>query len=73
MIEIKINKRMANHAVGDIVSVPGDDGVPLETFWRRRLIDAEVDGCCEIVMPALKAAPVLRKSEPVIEDTKGDD
>lgn len=68
-VRIEVRKRMANHAVGEIVIIAADNnGTPLDKFWRRRLEDAEHDDCCKIVRPAPKAAPVLRKSEPVSDD-----
>ena len=54
-IKIEIKKQMANHAVGDIVELNADDnGVPLDFHWRRRLKDAEIDGCCEVVKSVAK-------------------
>ncbi len=35
----------------EIVEVPEVDGIPSEQFWRRRLKDAQTDGCCEVVQP----------------------
>ena len=44
-----------------IINVPGYSGVvdvktdsngtPLDRFWRKRLKDAEIDGCVEVVKP----------------------
>ncbi len=49
-IRIQVKKQMANHSVGDIVHLDADDnGVPIDFFWRRRLRDAKMDGCCEIM------------------------
>ena len=64
-IRIKVLKDMANNLAGDIVSVPADDeGTPKDFFWQRRLKDAKIDGCCEIVKkrPAFKA-PVEKTTE----------
>jgi hypothetical protein len=33
------------------IDVPDVDGIPTERFWRNRLKDAELDGCCEVVKP----------------------
>lgn len=41
-----------------IVTVKTDaSGVPLDRFWRRRLEDAAVDNCVEVVKPAKKEKP----------------
>lgn len=37
-------------------------GVPLDRFWRRRLLDAATDNCVEIVKPTKPAKQ--EKTEP---------
>lgn len=52
-MKLKINKRVKGHAVGAVVDVPVDaDGTPLDKFWRRRLKDAKIDECVEVVKPS---------------------
>lgn len=54
-IEIKVLRNIGLYQAGDLVKLPIDvDGAPLDPFWRRRLKDAEQDGCCELVKPAVK-------------------
>lgn len=49
-MKIKVNTGVfAGYSEGQIVDVPDTNGVPNERFWRRRLRDSEIDGCCEIV------------------------
>lgn len=49
-IRVRVNKPIPPHGLGDVVPVPIDEhGTPLDQQWRRRLKDAETDGCCEIV------------------------
>jgi len=56
-IDIKINKPFPGYQVDQIVTIQVDsDGTPLNVFWRRRLKDAKMDNCCEIVKPAIKKA-----------------
>ena len=43
-IEIKINVDFAGFSKGQIISVNRGDA-----FWARRLRDAKIDGCCELV------------------------
>ena len=40
---------------GATAEIQDQNGIPTEAFWRRRLKDAALDGCVEIVQPA-KAA-----------------
>lgn len=69
-IEIKVLKNLGDYKAGDLIKVPADgDGAPFDSFWRRRLKDAEQDGCCEIVKPAVKKA-VSRKSIHVDEENE---
>lgn len=61
MANIRINKTFGPYKEGQVVRVDTDaDGVPLEAYWRRRLQDAQTDGCCEMVQP--KAAATSRKA-----------
>ena len=47
---IKVNLVIPPHKPGDVVEVRCDaDGLPLDFHWRRRLKDAAIDNCCEIV------------------------
>lgn len=47
---------MLGHQPNSVIYVDVDkDGVPLEKFWRRRLLDSKTDNCCEIVSQAQKA------------------
>ena len=49
-IRIKVNGTIPGHPPGSIVKVAADEaGTPLERQWRRRLRDARVDSCCEVV------------------------
>lgn len=48
-MKILINKKLAGHDAGSIVEIVSHGGIPAENFWRRRLRDAAIDGCCQIV------------------------
>ncbi len=72
IIKIEVKKQMANHAVGDIVEVSADDnGVPLDFHWRRRLKDAEIDECCEIVKSVTKKPASMPKTRH--DDAEGEE
>jgi len=53
-MKIKINKNFSGHKAGDIVNIESQGDVPIENFWRRRLRDSAIDGCCEIVIETKK-------------------
>ena len=56
-MKIKLNKHLGTFRKGSIVNVDCDaHGIPLDQFWRRRLADAKIDNCCEIVKPVRKPA-----------------
>lgn len=60
-MKIQINKSIPGFEEGTIIDVTTDSkGTPLDIFWRRRLKDAVLDNCCEIVKP------VQKKVNPVI-------
>jgi len=49
-IKLKINTALRGYAVGRIVSIESDSkGTTLDKYWRRRLKDAEIDNCVEVV------------------------
>ena len=49
-IKIKINTPIRDYPVGFEVTVETDsNGTPLDKYWRRRLKDAEIDNCVEVV------------------------
>lgn len=49
-IKLKLNHRMLGYEAGREVAIQTDkDGVPLDKFWRRRLKDAGIDNCVEVV------------------------
>lgn len=54
--KIKVNKQFGDHKPGTIIDVDCDENeIPLNHIWRRRLKDAEIDNCCEIVKPKKKS------------------
>lgn len=49
-IEIRVKHGIAGRESGEVVKVEArENGDPEDLFWRRRLRDARVDGCCEVV------------------------
>lgn len=51
-IQLKVNVPLLGVKAGDILKLECDsEGTPFDKFWRRRLIDAKTDNCCEIVQP----------------------
>lgn len=63
-IKIQVNHGLANHKAGSIVEVAAhDDQTPEDPFWRRRLSDAVIDGCCEIVKDKPKKVAERKASE----------
>lgn len=51
-MEIKqflVKKPLKNFKAGQKISIKFKNGLPAESYWRRRLIDAQVDNCLEEV------------------------
>jgi hypothetical protein len=48
---ILVKGGIPGYAAGSEIEVDADEeGTPLDLHWRRRLKDAEIDGCCEVVV-----------------------
>lgn len=47
--DLRINADFMKYRKGAVISVKVDDGIPIDSFWRRRLKDAEFDNCVEFV------------------------
>ena len=68
-MKIQINKSIPGFKTGSVIDEKSDSkGTPLDIFWRRRLKDAVLDNCCEIVKPVQKKAAVFETKE-----SKGDE
>lgn len=51
-IQVKVKGTLPGFPVGQVVTVITDEhGTPLLEYWRRRLKDANIDGCVEVVLP----------------------
>ena len=49
-MKIKLNQPMKCYEAGRTLVIQTDaDGLPLEKFWRRRIKDAEIDNCVEVI------------------------
>ena len=49
-IQVKINKPFGAYTQGSKVTIDVDvRGKPIAQQWRKRLADASIDQCCEIV------------------------
>ena len=60
-VDIKVNHGIAGRKAGEIVKVEvQSNGSPKDLFWRRRLRDAEIDGCVELVKDEPKKNPAKK-------------
>lgn len=59
-MKIKLNIPLAGYQKGQTISIDADSkGTPIDKFWRRRLKDAEIDNCVEVV----KAPSEIKKGK----------
>ena len=55
---ITINKPLRGHPAGKILRVKARDRVPVDPYWRKRLLDAKSDDCIKLAKkPVEKKAP----------------
>jgi len=67
-IKLKLNVKIGEHKKGEVLTLDAHrDGLPMDSFWRARLKDSELDNCCEIVK-AKKKAPPKKKPEKESEE-----
>ena len=53
-MKLKINK-VSGYAAGAVIDIQTDSGgIPLDKFWRKRLKDAALDDCVEVVKTSKK-------------------
>jgi hypothetical protein len=58
-MRLKLNAPLRGLPAGTIKTIQADkNGIPLDPYWRRRLIDSKIDGCVEIVKETKKAKKV---------------
>ncbi len=50
-LTIKLHRKLHGQGPGVIRVRAGSDGAPQEQYWRDRLKDAAIDGCCELIKP----------------------
>ena len=48
-MKIKLNADLNGHKKDETIEIKDDKGVPLDQYWRKRLRDAKIDKCVEIV------------------------
>ena len=48
-MKLLINKDFDGYKKGMEITVKAVKKIPLDIYWRRRLKDAEIDGCVEVV------------------------
>ena len=59
-VSIRVNAELPDYPSGSVVHVEVDEeGTPLSHYWRRRLKDAERDGCCEVISSRGRSAANL--------------
>ena len=62
-IRIKVNGTIPGYPPGTVVPVDADErGTPLDASWRRRLKDAEIDDCCEVVQQASRSTSTRKRA-----------
>lgn len=62
-----LNASIGGYSAGSVIDIPchKSNGIPKDKYWRKRLIDATVDNCIEVVEVVVKKdKPEEIKSKP---------
>ena len=60
-MNIKLNQSFKGLPVGSELSIDSVGGIPVDSFWRKRLKDSVIDNCIEIVKNQYKSKKVEHK------------
>ena len=63
-MKIKLNADLAQYKKGEIIEIEDKNGMPVESYWRNRLKESEIDNCITIVTKAV-SEPVKQEKKPV--------
>lgn len=58
--KIKVNKPLKTFEVGQVIEVDFDNYKD-RIYWKRRLEDAKIDGCCELIAEGKKEDKATKK------------
>lgn len=58
--KIKVNKLLKDYKVGDVIEVDFDNYKD-RVYWKRRLEDAKIDRCCELIAEGKKEDKATKK------------
>ena len=59
---IRLNQSFKGLPVGSELSIDSVGGIPVDSFWRKRLKDSVIDNCIEIVKKQYKSKKVNHDS-----------
>ena len=58
--KIKLNKDLNGYKAGDVITLE-DLGYAEKVYWLRRLEDAKIDRCCELIAEGKKEDKATKK------------
>lgn len=61
--EVRVNMDLATFKEGQILKLKFKNGVPVDRFWRRRLQDARIDNCVQVIEDAKPAKKLKGKKD----------
>ena len=62
-LRLKLNVSLRGNPEGAILNLRSRDGVPLDTYWRRRVEDSAVDSCVEVVKAETPKKPKVKAND----------
>lgn len=66
----KLNAPLRGLLVGSIIKLKvNDEGIPLDIYWKNRLVDAVLDNCIELVDKVREKKPSIKQKKYSDKDT----
>lgn len=48
-MKLKLNFDLNGYKAGEIIDIKDKNGIPTDKYWRKRLRDAVIDNCVEVM------------------------
>lgn len=53
-MKIRLNVDLNSYKKGQVIDVNSENGIPTDIYWRKRLREAKIDNCIEVIKKQVK-------------------